>query len=109
MSTLASFGPRRAGSEAGPRARPDEDNAVDRAFLLRPEGPLGPYPPTDGGDWCEAGVPLVNFISNPVYLVNSEDDLSWMMESRLARIATVIEPPPCAGSSQVARWFLGNA
>jgi hypothetical protein len=45
-----------------------KDNGVDRAFLLPPEGPLGPYPPTDGGDWYLTGVPLVNFISNPVYL-----------------------------------------
>ncbi|MBL0311248.1 MAG: M28 family peptidase [Holophagaceae bacterium] len=63
------------------------DNEVDRAFLLPPEGPLGPYPPTDGGDWYMAGVPLVNFISNPVYLLNEEDDFSWVMESRLPKIA----------------------
>ena len=43
-----------------------------------PEGPLGPYPPTDGGDWYPAGVPLVNFISNPVYLLNAEDDFHWV-------------------------------
>jgi hypothetical protein len=66
------------------------DNGVDRAFLLPPEGPLGSYPPTDGGDWYEAGVPLVNFISNPVYLLNAEDDLHWVMESRLPKVAGAV-------------------
>ncbi len=67
-----------------------EDNGVDRAFLLPPEGPLGAYPPTDGGDWYAAGVPLVNFISNPVYLLNAEDDFHWVMESRLPKIAGAV-------------------
>jgi len=67
-----------------------KDNGVDRAFLLPPEGPLGPYPPTDGGDWYRVGVPLVNFISNPVYLLNAEDDFHWVMESRLPRIAGAV-------------------
>jgi hypothetical protein len=67
-----------------------KDNGVDRTFLLPPEGPLGPYPPTDGGDWYEAGVPLINFISNPVYLLNAEDDLHWVMESRLPKVAGAV-------------------
>jgi stage V sporulation protein SpoVS len=67
-----------------------KDNGVDRAFLLPPEGPLGPYPPTDGGDWHQAGAPLVNFISNPVYLLNAEDDFHWVMESRLPKVAGAI-------------------
>jgi hypothetical protein len=65
-------------------------NGVDRVFLLPAEGPLGPYPPTDGGDWYKAGVPLVNFISNPVYLLNEEDDFHWVMESRLPKIAGAV-------------------
>jgi hypothetical protein len=67
-----------------------KDNGVDRAFLLPPEGPLGPYPPTDGGDWYLTGVPLVNFISNPVYLLNSEDDFHWVDQSRLAKVAGAV-------------------
>lgn len=67
-----------------------KDNAVDRAFLLPPEGPLGPYPPTDGGDWYVAGVPLVNFISNPVYLLNAEDDFHWVDEPRLPKVAGAV-------------------
>jgi len=60
---------------------------VHRVFILPPEGPLGDYPPTDGGDWYEAGVPVINFISNPVYLLNEEDDYSWVMKDRLSRVA----------------------
>ncbi|MBL0211919.1 MAG: M28 family peptidase [Holophagaceae bacterium] len=67
-----------------------KDNGVDRTFLLPPEGPLGSYPPTDGGDWHLAGVPLVNFISNPVYLLNAEDDFRWVMETRLPKIAGAV-------------------
>lgn len=65
-------------------------NDVERSFLLPAEGPLGPYPPTDGGDWYEAGVPLVNFISNPVYLLNAEDDFHWVLESRLPKVAGAV-------------------
>ncbi|MCJ7446690.1 MAG: M28 family metallopeptidase [Bacteroidales bacterium] len=65
-------------------------NSVDRVFLLPPEGPLGNYPPTDGGDWYEAGVPLVNIISNPVYLLNEEDDLEWVMPERLSKVAGAV-------------------
>ncbi|MCF8149109.1 MAG: M28 family peptidase [Burkholderiaceae bacterium] len=67
-----------------------KDNGVDRAFLLPPEGPLGPYPPTDGGDWYLSGVPLVNFISNPVYLLNAEDDFDWVDQPRLAKVAGAV-------------------
>jgi hypothetical protein len=58
--------------------------------LLPPEGPLGDYPPTDGGDWYEAGVPLINIISNPVYLLNEEDDMEWVMEERLPKVAGAV-------------------
>jgi hypothetical protein len=67
-----------------------KSNSLDRVFLLPPEGPLGNYPPTDGGDWYEAGVPLVNMISNPVYLLNEEDDIEWVMEERLPKVAGAV-------------------
>jgi hypothetical protein len=67
-----------------------QSNSMDRVFLLPPEGPLGDYPPTDGGDWYEAGVPVVNMISNPVYLLNEEDDLEWVMEERLPAVAGAV-------------------
>ena len=65
-----------------------EKNDVHRVFILPPEGPLGDYPPTDGGDWYEAGVPIINMISNPVYLLNAEDDYSWVMSDRLPKVAS---------------------
>lgn len=60
---------------------------IRRTLLLPPEGPLGDYPPTDGGDWHQAGVPAFNFISNPVYLLTSEDDFKWVDWERLPRVA----------------------
>ena len=65
-------------------------NSVDRVFLIPPEGPLGDYPPTDGGDWYEVGVPLINIISDPVYLLNEEDSLEWIMEDRLSNMAGAV-------------------
>jgi hypothetical protein len=67
-----------------------KSNSVDRVFLLPPEGPLGDFPPTDGGDWYEAGVPLVNIISNPVYLLNEEDNLDWVLQERLPKVAGAV-------------------
>ncbi|MFC1655137.1 M28 family peptidase, partial [Myxococcota bacterium] len=63
------------------------NNDVRRTFLLPAEGPLGNYPPTDGGDWYQAGVPVVNFISNPVYLLTADDALKWVDHDRLPRVA----------------------
>ena len=62
-------------------------HGVDRVFLLPPEGPLGEYPPTDGGDWYEAKVPVINCISNPVYLLNAEDSVEWVARDRLTKVA----------------------
>jgi hypothetical protein len=64
---------------------------VDRAVLLTPEGPLGDYPPTDGGDWYEAGVPVINFISNPVYLLTDDDALEWVAWDRMPKVANAFE------------------
>jgi len=65
-------------------------HGLARALLLPPEGPLGDYPPTDGGDWHEAGIPIVNFISNPVYLLTDDDALAWVDEPRLPRLAATV-------------------
>lgn len=62
-------------------------NDLDRTILLPAEGPLGNYPPTDGGDWFEAGIPVINCISNPVYLLTDEDDWQWVDRPRLPRVA----------------------
>jgi hypothetical protein len=63
------------------------EHGLDRCVLLPAEGPLGPYPPTDGGDWWEAGVPLINHISNPVYLLTDDDAVHWVDRERLPRVA----------------------
>ena len=72
-----------------------EAHGVDRVLLLPPEGPLGEYPPTDGGDWYEAGVPVINYISNPVYLLNAEDSLEWVARDRLAKVAAAFADIIC--------------
>ncbi len=59
-----------------------------RSLVLPAEGPLGDFPPTDGGDWYEAGVPLINFISNPVYLLTDDDAFRWVDKSRLPSVAS---------------------
>jgi hypothetical protein len=63
------------------------EHGLSRTLLLPPEGPLGNYPPTDGGDWYEAGIPVLNYISNPVYLLTEDDALSWVDRERLSAAA----------------------
>lgn len=63
------------------------DSSLDRVILLPPEGPLGDLPPTDGGDWYEAKVPVINHISNPVYLLTDDDAMHWVARERLPRVA----------------------
>jgi hypothetical protein len=60
---------------------------LDRLVLLPAEGPLGNYPPTDGGDWYLANIPIVNYISNPVYLLTEDDGDEWVDEENLPRVA----------------------
>ena len=64
---------------------------VDRSIVLPAEGPLGNYPPTDGGDWYHAGVPVINCISNPVYLLTDDDDDCWVDRPRLAKMAAAFD------------------
>jgi hypothetical protein len=85
-----------------------------RTILLPAEGPLGDYPPTDGGDWYEAGVPVINYISNPVYLLTSDDSLKWVDKDRLPRVAAAfaailrdLDTMPRASIGAVRPWFYG--
>jgi len=48
-------------------------NNLDPTFILPAEGPLGTFPPTDGGDFHLKGIPVFNYISNPVYLLVNYD------------------------------------
>ncbi len=68
------------------------EEGLERTILLPPHGPLGEFPPTDGGDFHLEGVPMVNFISPPIYLLNEEDTLDKVAVGRLAPTArTVID------------------
>jgi len=62
-------------------------NELTRTVLLPAEGPLGDYPPTDGGDWYAAGVPVVNYITNPVYLLTDDDAFEFVAKDRLSKVA----------------------
>ncbi len=63
---------------------------LTRLVGLPPEGVFGPFPPTDGGDYYEAGVPVINMIGNPMYLLNAEDTLDKVAIDRLAPTARAV-------------------
>lgn len=66
-----------------------EEN-LTRTLLLPVEGPFGNYPPTDGGDFHLAGVPIVNVISPPIYLLNAEDTPDKVAKDRLVPTARAV-------------------
>jgi hypothetical protein len=70
---------------------PAKEHDLRRIFLLPAESPLGAYPSTDGGDWHEAGVPLINYISNPVYLLTDDDAMQWIDKPRLATVVATFK------------------
>jgi hypothetical protein len=47
---------------------------LDRSLVLAPDA-IGPQPPTDGGFYHQAGVPIVNFLTAPCYLFDAMDTL----------------------------------
>jgi hypothetical protein len=47
---------------------------LDRSMLVAPDA-LGAHPPTDGGLYHTAGVPIVNFLAAPFYLFDAMDTL----------------------------------
>jgi len=57
-----------------------------RTLVLGAHGPLGEFPPTDGGDFHLEGVPVFNYICNPVYLLVDDDDLSRVDWKRLVPV-----------------------
>jgi hypothetical protein len=46
-----------------------------RRSLILPPTAFGPRPTTDGGDFYLAGVPIVNYLTAPFYLFDSQDTL----------------------------------
>ena len=59
---------------------------LKRTLVLGAHGPLGEFPPTDGGDFHLEGVPVFNYICNPVYLLVDDDDLSRVDWERLVPV-----------------------
>ncbi len=51
-----------------------EAEKLGRSLILPPTA-FGPRPTTDGGDFHLAGVPIVNFLTAPFYLFDSQDTL----------------------------------
>jgi hypothetical protein len=51
-----------------------EAEDLGRSLILPPTA-FGPRPPTDGGDFHLAGVPIVNFLTAPFYLFDSQDTM----------------------------------
>lgn len=47
---------------------------LERSLVLAPDA-IGPQPPTDGGFYHQAGVPIVNFLTAPCYLFDAMDTL----------------------------------
>ena len=57
-----------------------------RRSLILPPTAFGPHPPTDGGAFHLAGVPLVSFLPAPFYLFDSQDTLDKVDRDNLAAI-----------------------
>jgi hypothetical protein len=55
-------------------ARTLETEGLRRSFVLPPDA-FGPMPPTDGAFFHPEGVPLVHFLSAPMYLFDSADTI----------------------------------
>jgi hypothetical protein len=57
-----------------------------RRSLVLPPTAFGAQPPTDGGNFHLAGVPIVNFLAAPFYLFDSQDTLDKVDREHLAAI-----------------------
>ena len=57
-----------------------------RRSLILPPTAFGPRPTTDGGNFHLAGVPIVNFLTAPFYLFDSQDTLDKVDHAHLAAI-----------------------
>ncbi len=67
------------------------ENNLDPVFILPAEGPLGKFPPTDGGDFHLEGIPVFNYISNPVYLLVDFDKRDHIAFDRLVPTAKAFQ------------------
>ena len=64
------------------------DNHLDRAMILPAANPVtGPLFPGDGSALFAVGVPTMNYISGPIYLLNEEDTLDKVDQDQLVPVA----------------------
>src|SRR3972149_6587451 len=85
---MAKRGRRRTSFVRNPRA--DVRAAIEaedlRRSLILPPNAFGPRPTTDGGDIHLAGVPIVNFLTAPFYLFDSQDTLDKIHRPSLVAV-----------------------
>jgi hypothetical protein len=62
-----------------------EAEGLERSLVLPPTV-FGAHPPTDGGAFHLAGVPIVDFLPAPFYLFDSQDTLDKVDRDHLAAI-----------------------
>jgi len=62
-----------------------ETEGLGRSLILPPTA-FGPRPPTDGGDFHLAGVPIVNFLTAPFYLFDSQDTMDKIHRASLVPV-----------------------
>src|SRR5581483_5504776 len=58
-----------------------------RRSLIMPPDVFGPHPTTDGGFFHLEGVPLVNFLTAPMYLFDSRDTIDKVHEASLEPVS----------------------
>jgi hypothetical protein len=59
---------------------------LERSWILPPEA-FGEFPPTDGGELHLHGVPLVDFLVAPAYLVDSSDTIDKVHQPSLGSVS----------------------
>ena len=59
-----------------------------RSFIMQPDNfpPGSPAPPTDGAFFHTSGVPIVNFLTAPMYLFDAQDTIDKVHEPSLVPI-----------------------
>lgn len=60
-----------------------------RSMILAPDA-IGEQPPTDGGYYHRAGVPIVNFLAAPWYLFDSQDTLDKIDRDHLVPLTRAV-------------------
>jgi hypothetical protein len=82
------FTSRNPGLEASVQAALARED-LRRSLVFRPDV-FFEIPPTDGGPFHAAGVPLVNFLTAPMYLFDSRDTLDKIHEASLVPVSRAV-------------------